>query len=87
MMRLALGFGLLLAACAPEQAPQTPADACGAAGLQGLVGQPRAAVDRMKLPEQTRIIPADSAITADLMPDRLNIELDPAGRVTKVSCF
>ena len=89
-MRAALVALLLLTGCAEQAAPPAkPAapDLCGAAGLQGLIGQPGDVVARMTLPKGTRVIAADSAITTDLRRERLNIELDAKGRVQSVACF
>lgn len=82
---------LLLAGCmtaelAPPPAPPN-ADACGAASLQGLVGQSRSVLDRMSLPKQTRIIGPNQAVTMDLRPDRLNIEYDKHEKISRISCF
>ncbi|MCG6112026.1 MAG: hypothetical protein MEQ74_07570 [Paracoccus sp.] len=80
-----------LAACEPVAVePVTPpvaADECGAAGYQGLIGQPRTALSAMNFPLGTRVIGPEDMVTADFRPDRLNIEYGPNGRITKVSCF
>ena len=82
-----LGLALLLAGCvAPEGAVPSDAAACGAERLQGLVGQSGDVLARMTLPEGTRIIGPDTAVTMDYRPDRLNIDLDAAGRITRVHC-
>ena len=82
---------LVLAACEPVPPPVTepePAqDACGAAGYQGLIGQPRMVLTQMTFPLGTRQIGPDDAVTADLRPDRLNIEYGRSGRIEKVSCY
>ncbi|MCF3973068.1 I78 family peptidase inhibitor [Paracoccus salsus] len=80
----------VLAACepvAPPVLPDPPADECGAAGYQGLVGQPRDILRPMTFPLGTRVIGPDDAVTADFQPERLNIEYGRAGRIEKVSCF
>lgn len=71
----------------PPASPAPVSDPCGAARLQGLVGQSRAAVERLSLPKGTRIIGYKSPVTLDYRPDRLNIELDEKDRVAKLSCF
>lgn len=80
-----------LAACEPAYvAPTTPApaaDDCGAAGYQGLIGQPRSALTAMNFPLGTRVIGPEDMVTADFRPDRLNIEYGANDRITKVSCF
>ena len=85
---LLLPFTILLAACEPVPPPEPePADECGAAGYQGLVGQPKSVLDNMTFPLNTRVIGPDDAVTADLRLDRLNIEYAPNGRIEKVSCY
>lgn len=79
-----------LAACEPTYVEPTPppvVDECGAAGYQGLIGQPRTALSAMNFPLGTRVIGPDDMVTADFRPDRLNIEYGVNGRITKVSCF
>lgn len=82
---------LALAACEPVPAPAPqlpePSDACGASGYQGLIGQPRAALNAMKFPIGTRLIGPDDAVTADYREDRLNIEFGRGGLIEKVSCY
>lgn len=82
---------VVLAACEPIPAPvdpeQPPADACGAAGYQGLIGQPRSVLTQMAFPIGTRQIGPDDAVTADFRPDRLNIEYGRTERIEKVSCY
>ena len=86
---LALPF-LALAGCVEPVPPVTPeepdADLCKASALQGLVGQPRTVLGTMLLPAGTRVIGPGDAVTMDYRTDRLNIETDAAGRVTKVRC-
>lgn len=77
-----------LAACEPAYvAPPAPADDCGAAGYQGLIGQPRASLTSMNFPLNTRVIGPEDMVTADFRPDRLNIEYGANDRITKVSCY
>lgn len=89
ILALPLALGLL-AACEPVAAPVTPPavpDECGAAGYQGLIGQPRTALSSLTFPLGTRVIGPQDMVTADFRPDRLNIEYGANGRITKVSCF
>ncbi|MBU3029642.1 I78 family peptidase inhibitor [Paracoccus marinaquae] len=94
-MRLTLLFpGLIalvgLAACEPVPpvtVPDTPADECGAAGYQGLIGQPREVLQQMTFPIGTRLIGPEDAVTSDFRPERLNIEYGRSGRIEKVSCY
>ncbi|MBM3605224.1 MAG: hypothetical protein FJX25_10860 [Alphaproteobacteria bacterium] len=80
----------LLAACEPvpvAPAPLPPSDECGAAGYQGLIGQPRDVLAQMNFPLNTRVIGPDDMVTADFRPERLNIEYGRNGRIEKVSCY
>ena len=86
----ALAAFAALAACEPipapvEQSPE-PEDACGAAGYQGLIGQPISVLGGMTFPIGTRQIGPNDAVTADFRPDRLNIEHGSSGRIEKISC-
>ncbi|MDP5307154.1 I78 family peptidase inhibitor [Paracoccus spongiarum] len=80
-----------LAACEPVPPPAVipdeAADACGAAGYKGLIGQPREVLAQMTFPIGTRMIGPEDAVTADFRPDRLNIEYGRSGRIEKVSCY
>jgi len=59
--------------------------ACGADQVQDMVGQP---VDesRDRLAPEARIIPPNSPITQDYRPDRLNVDLDEGGIITRIWC-
>ena len=66
--------------------PDAPvADACGASGYQSLLGASLAAVT---LPEDVnvRVIRPGDAVTMDHREDRMNIELDDDGTITRVYC-
>ncbi|MDZ4065545.1 MAG: I78 family peptidase inhibitor [Tabrizicola sp.] len=82
MARLALVLALGVTACvaAPDET------ACGAAGMQGLVGRDRSALAAMSLPVGTRVIEPGTPITEDYRADRLNIDVDARGRITGVWC-
>lgn len=88
---------LALAACVatPDPAPPfpgpvspdlPPADACGAPDLQGLVGQNRSVLETMRFAGPVRVIEPGMAVTMDYNPARLNIELNDAGRILRVTC-
>ena len=86
-----LGIGALaLAACQPDG--ETPPDmpdmtaSCGAEGLQHLMGEPQSALEGEDITAPTRILPPGSVMTMDHRPDRLNVELDEAGRITRIWC-
>lgn len=81
---------MALTACQPVPPPVAPpelVDACGAAGYQGLIGQPRSTLTAMRFPIGTRVIGPEDAVTADYSAERLNIEYGTAGLIEKVSCF
>ena len=63
-----------------------PEDACGASGLQGLVGQPSAVLQTMRFAGPVRIIEPNMAVTMDYSAARLNIWLNGAGRIDRVTC-
>ncbi|MES2665383.1 MAG: I78 family peptidase inhibitor [Pseudomonadota bacterium] len=84
---------LALAACVVVPLPTggggvtpAPEDACGASGLQGLVGQPSAVLQTMRFAGPLRIIEPDMAVTMDYSAARLNIWLNSAGRIDRVTC-
>ena len=92
-MRTALAAAALviLAACEPVVAPRPPADppmenACGAAGLQTLLGQPASVLETMRFANPVRVIRPGMAVTMDFNPARLNIEVDAAEEITRISC-
>jgi Peptidase inhibitor I78 family len=88
---LLLAGVVLLAACVPQgpdRMPPEPAPdgACGAPGLQGLVGQPESVLATMKFGVPTRIIQPGMAVTMDYSPDRLNIWIGEDGSIESVTC-
>ena len=92
--RLAVSLALLalIAACVqeeagPENGAPAPSDACQASEYQGLIGQNRSVAEAMSLPAATRIIGPNDAVTADYRPDRLNVEYDAQGLITRISCY
>ena len=84
-MRFALLLGALtLGGCVVAEQPKQMS--CGADGMQDLVGKEASALAAMTFPAGTRIIRPGMPITRDLRPDRLNIDLDDQGRITRVWC-
>lgn len=79
---------LALAGCdmlAPE--PEGPAvDLCHAATFQPYVGQPVTVLLDFVVPEPFRVIRPGDPVTEDYSPQRLNIWLDDAERITAVDC-
>lgn len=76
---------LALAACVAPPYPPGP-NACGADGMQHLLGKDRGALAAMTLPAGTRVITPGMAVTEEYSPARLNIDLDARGRITGVWC-
>ncbi len=65
----------------------TARDTCGAQAHLALVGQQADAVDLSTLPEGTRIIRPDSALTRDFVPTRINVVAGVDGRVAMLACY
>lgn len=89
-LRLALVCAALsplgLAGCVVSETTVQPAPTCGAAGLQGLVGQHRSVLATMTFPAQVRVIEPGTTVTMEYSPNRLNIETDASGRIVRVYC-
>ena len=89
---ITLGALLFMTACTPEAPPvsataPTPAeDACGAADLQGLLGQPVTGQDFTGSAGAQRIMAEGSPMTMDYRHDRLNVTYDDADRITRIWC-
>lgn len=84
---LAAAALILLAACVDDAPVAMPdADACGAAALQTLVGQPASVLETMRFGVETRIIRPGMAVTMDYRADRLNIEIDAGEVIARVVC-
>lgn len=84
-----LAAGLMLAACVPEVtvvSTAPPENACGAAELQGLVGQDVAVFETMALQGSWRIIRPGQAVTMDFSAERLNVEVDGNERISRITC-
>ncbi len=81
---------LALAACVPDEKPPnrqlSEVDTCGAASLQLLVGMPYDARDFEDDERPIRVLPPDSAMTMDHRVDRLNVDLDDDGVITRIWC-
>jgi hypothetical protein len=88
---LLLVLPLALIGCVPEPAPPvtdpTPMeDACGASGLQDLVGQSAKKLEVMRFAHTVRIIRPGMAVTMDYSAERLNIEINAAEVISRVNC-
>lgn len=67
--------------------PPSPPDACGAAGMQWLVGQPRSKIPVPTDPSRRRVACTTCPVTMDYRSDRLNIFFDAdTGIVKEVKC-
>lgn len=81
----------VLAACLNSQSDNKPrpdpADSCGSAWMQGLVGQSATVLPGLNLPKDTRVIGPKDAITQDYVPTRMNFEIDKKGTIEKVACY
>ena len=101
MRKSALGAVLLTMACAPvppsepseEQVPGRGASGrvCNAAPAQSMVGREAtgelgAEALRLTGAASLRWIPPGAMVTMDYREDRLNIDLDDAGRITGLRC-
>lgn len=102
MRKLIFAAALALAACASEapyeppadhgpsrQPPPSrePADRCGAAALQSLIGKPRTEIPVPINPRLRRVACTTCPVTMDFNPERLNIFYDAdSGVVKEVRC-
>lgn len=95
-MRYALALSALaLAACqtattdVPEQleAPrEARSSTCGATEASASLGQPVSVIDASAYPRTTRFIFPGMPVTLDYNPERLNFDLDGAGRIVRTWC-
>ena len=80
----------MLAACVPgkekEMAIDPVSDGCGAKMLQHLIGEKANAHDFKAGGTPLRILPPGSAMTMDHRPDRLNMDVDEGGLITRIWC-
>lgn len=67
-------------------APEPQKDTCGAAALQGLVGQDRAAISGMRFAQVLRVFEEGQPVTMDFNPERLNIQYSKRGKIQAVTC-
>lgn len=84
--------GLALASgCTPEEEASNVNDrdtpySCTEMLTIDLEGVDVETIDESVMPERTRIIPPGTAVTMDYIPDRLNLEVDSQGQITRVYC-
>lgn len=97
MRTAAAGLVLVLgaAACVPVSPPYAGdpgpvpgggVNACGALDLQYLVGAPVRDLEAIQFNKPVRVIYPDMAVTMDYNADRLNVEVDRADRISRVTC-
>ena len=84
--------GLALASgCTPEEEASNVNDrdtpySCTEMLTLDLEGDDVETIDESVMPERTRFIPPGTAVTMDYIPDRLNLEVDSYGFITRVYC-
>ncbi|MDO5756972.1 MAG: I78 family peptidase inhibitor [Rhodobacterales bacterium] len=89
---LILPAALALAAC-QAPAPNDPVvlnrpnlNACGATAYADTIGKDHTAYDFSAPGRTVRILGPDSPMTMDHRLERLNVDIDKAGRITRVWC-
>lgn len=83
---LSLSAALMLCACLPAQDVSIPGNkTCGAERIAPFVGQ---SVDLVELPTDHpyRVLPPDSIVTMDYLPERLNIFVTKDNVITELTC-
>ena len=83
----AIGTGMDDAAedAASEEETASVPDMCGAAQRQDLLAQPLE-IHRASFPTGTRIIEPGSIVTQDYRPQRLNVDVDDGGSISRIWC-
>ncbi|MBM3616049.1 MAG: hypothetical protein FJX28_11625 [Alphaproteobacteria bacterium] len=61
-------------------------DACGLAALDGLRGEPMERLADFRLIGPLRVLWPGQEITNDIVPTRLNAEVDVTGRIMRLRC-
>ncbi|HEX8309638.1 MAG TPA: I78 family peptidase inhibitor [Allosphingosinicella sp.] len=91
-MRALAAFALLASGCATATAPAEPeAGKCDSSKAQALIGRSRSAETgtealRLSGARSLRWIAPGTMVTMDYREDRLNLRVDPAGKVVKADC-
>lgn len=70
----------------PAAQPGEDTASCAPGVLTRLVGQPESALDVVDLNENTRVLHPGTAATTDHRPDRINIDIDARGIISRVWC-
>ena len=66
---------------------QTKQPSCDPDDWAELLGQDQSVLEKQDLPERTRVIAPNDAVTADFIESRLNVILDEAGVIIGFGCF
>ena len=61
-------------------------DRCGLADLPELTGQPMARLAAFRLKGTLRVIWPGQEVTDEILPDRLNAQVDVTGRIIRLFC-
>lgn len=80
---------LVLAGCGVPAGPLVQGaggDACGARAHAGLVLAPAARAAEVSAPGGVRLIRPGDGVTRGHRPDRINVEIDPLGRIVAIRC-
>lgn len=84
---------LVLAACGPVAVPPAPErpvtsspDTCGQTRVADLIRQPAVLLERREILDAVRVVRPGMAVTMDYLQQRLNIEVDEAGSITRTYC-
>ena len=70
---------------AATAASSSPLAECQGEKMQAYIGVPIAQVSK-QAPANLRIITPSSVVTQDYRPDRLNVYVDDAGKITRLTC-
>ncbi|HEX8625497.1 MAG TPA: I78 family peptidase inhibitor [Allosphingosinicella sp.] len=90
-MRILAAAALLASGCATAPAAEAGAGKCDSAKAQRLIGRSKSAktgAEALRLSGATalRWIAPGTMVTMDYREDRVNLRVDPAGKVVKVDC-
>tara|TARA_R110002096_G_scaffold46032_6_gene123075 strand:- start:49906 stop:50196 length:291 start_codon:yes stop_codon:yes gene_type:complete len=79
---------VFLIGCTPmaDPTPSPTSRSCQAAQYQSLLWKPQSVLNNVTLPNGTRVISPDQAVTMDLRMDRMNISIGKLDRVERVFC-
>ncbi len=69
-----------------EAISRPPPDTCQMSAHQGLIGRDGASIEQTTLPSGARVICHDCVVTMDYRAERLNVVLDPDGKVASLRC-